>query len=128
MELPLHEVGEKITPARLPTTSRSPKLPKEPLDMKQAEQPPPIPNTRYKRKVSQQETVTNRFKEKPSSINSSGKFEKYKDAIKNYEEKLKLKLASSMGGVNLLSSSNGKGKLGVRKAVSSPPQKGGEFK
>lgn len=66
-----------------------------------------------------------RRKDKHASLHSSGnKFEKYRDAIRNYEEKLRLKFANSMGSNPL--TAKRKTDLVIRQANASPPK--GEYK
>jgi hypothetical protein len=84
---------EKRTSSRLPTTSRSPKRHKELVFSPIQEVPEMI-----ERRLTSQEYRPRKRIEKTVSLRSSGnKFEKYRDAIRNYEEKLRQKFANSTG-------------------------------
>ncbi len=72
---------EKGTSSRLPTTSRSPKRHKE-LVFNPIQEVPEVNERRF----TSQDYRPRKNIEKTVSLNSSGnKFEKYRDAIKNYE-------------------------------------------
>lgn len=82
MELPLKEVEDKGTSTRLPTTSRSPK-PIRDHPFHPIEEIPEVSTVNEHKKTAKPQW---KRKDKSVSLHSSGnKFEKYRDAIRNYE-------------------------------------------